>query len=97
MNRNVNELIEYPKEGILSKEIFKDEKSSMTLFCMAAGTRISEHKSVKRGIVYVLEGDGIFKLEKDIKMKNGVFIHMEENAVHSLKADKNTSFLLFLY
>lgn len=97
MNKDIKKLIEYPKQGILSKEIIKSEKIDVTLFCMAAGTEISEHTSTKQGFVYVVEGRGIFNLEgKNIKMLPGVFIFMKENAVHSLKAEEETAFLLAL-
>ena len=90
-------MIEYPKEGVLSKEIFKNEKIDITLFCMAKKTEISEHTSTKQGIIQVLEGKGIFNLEgKDIEMKPGIFIFMKENAIHSLNAEENTSFVLSL-
>ncbi len=96
MNEKISELIEYPKKGVLSKVIVKDTLN-VTLFCMAKGTEISEHTSTKKGFVYVIEGDGLFTLEgKDIGMLPGVFIYMKEHAVHSLKADENTSFLLVL-
>ncbi|VVB77771.1 Cupin domain protein [uncultured archaeon] len=95
--KDIIKIIEYPKEGVLSKEILKDRKLNLTLFCMAKNTEISEHTSTKAGTVYVIEGNGIFNLEgKDIIMKEGVLIHMKENAVHSLKAIENTSFLLTL-
>ena len=96
-NKNIKQLIEYPKQGILSKEIVKNEKIDITLFCMAKGTNIGEHTSTKAGFVYVLEGKGIFNLEgKNIKMQLGEFIFMMENKVHSLKAEENTAFLLTL-
>ncbi len=97
MNEQIKELIEYPKKGILSKSIVGNNKLDVTLFCMAAGTEMSEHTSVKQGFVYVIEGDGVFNLEgKAIKMSPGAFIYMNENAVHSLKANENTSFILAL-
>ncbi len=97
MNEKINELIEYPKKGILSKDIIKNNKLNVTLFCMAKGTEISEHTSTKQGFVYIIEGNGIFNLKgKDITMSSGVFIYMKENAIHSLKADENTSFMLVL-
>ena len=90
-------LIEYPKEGILSKEIFKNNNADTTLFCLASGAGMSEHTSTKEGFVYVLEGEGSFNLEgKNIKMKQGVFIYMNKNAVHSLKAKDKMAFLLTL-
>ncbi|MDP1695646.1 MAG: cupin domain-containing protein [archaeon] len=97
MNKNISEMIEYPKQGILSKSILKTGGLDITLFCMAAGTKISEHTSTKKGIIQVIGGKGTFRLEgKNIKMKPNILIFMKENAVHSLKAEKNTSFILTL-
>ena len=97
MNEQIKELIEYPKTGILSKDIVKNDKLNVGLFCMAKGTDMSEHTSTKQGTVYVVEGDGIFNLEgKDIAMTPGALIYMKENAVHSLKANENTCFILTL-
>ncbi len=97
MNKNINDLIEYPKEGILSKNL-AGESANVTLFCMAKGTKISSHTSTKKCFIYVIEGEGIFNLEgKDIKMISGIFIFMKENAIHSLNAKENTSFILCLF
>lgn len=94
---NVKELIEYPREGILSKELVKADEFNITLFCMSGGTEISEHTSTKEGFLIVLEGEGTFNLEgEDISMKPGIFIFIEKNAAHSLKADENTAFILSL-
>lgn len=90
-------MIEYPNKGILSKQIIKSDKQDATLFCMAAGTEIDEHTSTKEGSVHVIEGKGVFNLRgKDIEMIPGEFIFMPENAVHSLKAEENTAFILNL-
>jgi nitric oxide dioxygenase len=96
--QNLYQRIEYPKNGVLSKVIIKSDNLDSTLFCMASRTEISEHTSTKNGLVLVLEGEGLFNLKgKDIIMKPGVLIYMEKNAAHSLKAMKNTSFLLVLF
>ena len=93
---NIKEMIDYSANGVLSKVVSK-KGLEVTLFCMAAGTSIGEHTSTKKGCVYVLEGKGVFNLAgEDIVMKEGVIIEMAENAKHSLKAEENTSFLLFL-
>ncbi|PIR73505.1 MAG: cupin domain-containing protein [Candidatus Moranbacteria bacterium CG10_big_fil_rev_8_21_14_0_10_35_21] len=99
MHQELKKLIEYPSSGILSKEIDKNEKVEISLFCMAKGTDLSEHTSTREGLVVVLDGEGEFILEgKNIKMTPGVLIHMQANAVHSLKAqEKNTAFLLILF
>lgn len=95
--KNVKDLISYSEGGVLSKELVKTSASSVTLFCMAKGTAISEHTATRAGFVFVLEGNGVFTLEgKAIAMEPGAFIFLERNAVHSLKAKENTSFLLSL-
>lgn len=97
MTEEITKLIEYPKKGILSKDVVKNDKLNVTLFCMAGGTEISEHTSTKQGFVYVVEGDGVFNLKgKDIPMSPSTFIYLEKNDAHSLKARENTSFLLVL-
>ena len=96
-DKKLKDLIDYSKDGILSKKLIKNENIDVTLFCMAGGTELSEHTSTKEGFIYVVEGNGIFNLEgKKIEMIPGVFISMKKNAVHSLKAEENTSFILSL-
>ena len=94
---SIKDMVEYPHEGVLSKDIVKTKKNNVSLFCMAAGTEMGEHTSIRQGFIYVVEGRGIFNLEgKEIKMLPGVFIFMKENAIHSLKAEENTAFILSL-
>ena len=94
---NLRENISYSAGGILSKEIIKNSKLNVTLFCMAKGTELSEHTSTKQGFIYVVEGKGVFNLAgENITMLSGVLINMQENVVHSLKVEENTSFLLSL-
>lgn len=95
--KNLKAMIEYPREGIISKVISKTGKKEVTLFSMAKGTEISEHTSTKEGMVYVLEGKGTFILRDNrIKMESGVIIFMDKNSPHSLEAEENTNFLLVL-
>jgi len=96
-SQNLKESISYSEGGILSKEIVKNDKLNITLFCVSKAAEISEHTSTKQGFVYIIEGEGIFNLEgKDIQMLPGVLIQMQENMVHSIKAEQNTSFFLVL-
>ena len=96
-SEKIDEMIEYPNKGVLSKELVRTGKTNITLFCMSNGTEISDHTSTKEGFVYVVEGNGTFTLEgEDIKMDPGVLIFMKKDAVHSLKAHENTSFILSL-
>ena len=95
--KELNKLMEFPKEGIFSTVLAKSDSFNYTLMCLAKGTNIDTHTSTKNGCVQVLKGRGIFKLfGKDIRMKQGVFIFMPKNAPHSLKADEDLAILLCL-
>ena len=97
MHEKIMELIDYSAKGILSKELVKNDKLNVTLMCMAEGTELSDHTSTREGTVYVVEGQGVFKLKgEDIAMAPGVLIHMAADSVHSLKVQENTSFILTL-
>ena len=94
---NLQDLIEYPSSGILSKVLVKDNHSQHNLFCLAAGTEISEHTSTRNALITVVEGTGTLNLEgKNIVLIPGVFIFMPANAPHAVQAEENLSFTLTL-
>ena len=96
-SKDLNDLMEFPKEGIFSTVLAKSDDFNYTLMCLSAGTDIEEHTSTKNGVVQVLKGKGIFRLfDEDIEMKPGVFIFMPKDAPHSLKAEEDTAILLSL-
>lgn len=96
--KNIRRIMSYPEGGVVSTVVSKGEKASVTLFCMAAGTEISDHTSTKDALVYVIEGTGIFMIEGEkISLNDGVFFEMKKDSVHSISAHKNLAFLLFLF
>lgn len=96
--KDLEKMMEFPKEGIFSKVLVKTNDSNYTLMCLAKGADISEHTSTREAAVTVLKGKGTFVLSgKKIKMKPGVFIFMPKNAPHSLSAQENLAILLSLF
>ncbi|CAD0233117.1 conserved hypothetical protein [Planktothrix agardhii] len=94
---NLKDKIQYSDAGIFSSVLWKNEICQYTLFCLAKGTDISEHTSSRNATVQVLEGAGILTLNgEDIQLKPGIFIVMDANAPHALKAESNLAFLLTL-
>ena len=95
--KNLNDMMEFPREGVFSKVLAKGDTSNHTLMCLAKGTDISEHTSTREGVVTVLKGKGTFVLYgKKIKMAPGVFIFMPKDAPHSLSASEDLAILLSL-
>jgi len=96
-SRDLNEIMQFPKEGVFSTVLTKSDEYNYTLMCLAAGTDIDTHTSTKNGVVQVLKGKGTFKLfDKEIEMKPGIFIFMPKDAPHSLKAEEDLAILLLL-
>lgn len=94
---DLQQLVEYPNEGILSKVLLKDNNCQYTLFCLASGTEIEEHTSTRNAVLTVIEGKGKLILEgKEIELQTGVFVFMKANAPHALEASENLTFLLTL-
>lgn len=95
--KDLNNLMQFPKEGVYSTVLAKSDTYNYTLMCLGKGTDIDTHTSTRNGVVQVLKGKGIFTLfDKDIEMKEGVFIFMPKNAPHSLSADEDLAILLLL-
>ncbi len=95
--KNLNEMMEFPREGIFSKVLVKTDISNHTLMCLAKGSNISEHTSTREAAVTVLKGKGTFVLNGEkIKMKPGLLIFMPKNAPHSLSAEEDLAILLSL-
>ena len=95
--KNLEKMMEFPKEGVFSRVLVKGDVSNHTLMCLSKGTDISEHTSSREAAVTVLKGNGTFILNgKKVKMEPGVFIFMPKNAPHSLIASENLTILLSL-
>jgi nitric oxide dioxygenase len=96
-SKELDELMEFPKEGVFSTVLAKSDTYNYTLMCLSAGTDIDTHTSTKNGVVQVLKGKGTFRLfDKDIETKPNTFIFMPKDAPHSLKAEEDLAILLCL-
>ncbi|WP_204153374.1 cupin domain-containing protein [Leptolyngbya sp. CCY15150] len=93
----LNDHLNFPDAGVLSKVIWKDAVCQSSLFCLAEGTEISEHTATRNATVQVIAGSGTLTLEgKPIALEPGVFVFMAANAPHALAAATNLAFLLTL-
>lgn len=91
----IHDLLEYPQAGVLSKVLLNDQQCQYTLFCLAAGTEISEHTASRNATVHVLDGRGTLTLNgQDIALEPGMFVVMPARVPHALAATDNLAFLL---
>lgn len=84
---NLADLINYQDGSVVSKELIKKEKGSLTLFAFSQGQGLSEHTAPFDAFVYILEGRAEITISKEIKTinsKEGII--MPANQPHSVKA-----------
>ena len=91
-------MIEFPKDGIVSKTALKKAGKDVTLFCMSAGQLMSSHTSSYPAIIHVLQGKGEVTLaNKKYEAKPNAWFYMPAGLLHAIKARQNLVFLLTLF
>lgn len=95
---HLDDLIEFPKDGILSKTIHESDSGEADLFMLPKGGKISGHTSSRDAAVMILRGEGQFMLgDHWHDVKAGDWFFMEAGLVHALSAKEDLAFLLTLF
>ena len=95
--KNVFDMIEMPKEGILSVSVVDNEFFKVVLFMMPAGQYLSPHTSTMPATVGVAKGLADFTLGDEVhEVKPGDYFFMPPNFNHAIKAKEDFVFLLTL-
>ena len=96
--KHLNELVEFPNEGILSKTVWEGSTGEADLFMLPKGEKISSHTSSRDAAVMILRGEAEFTLGDEIyQVETGDWFFMEAGLVHALSATKDLVFLLTLF
>lgn len=95
--KNLLEMIDMPKEGILSIAVEDNEHYKVVLFMMPAGQYLSPHTSTMPATVYVIQGKADFLLgDAQYQVKPGDHFYMPPNYNHAIRAHEDLVFLLNL-
>jgi nitric oxide dioxygenase len=95
--KHLDDLIEFPKQGVLSKTVFEGPSAEADLFMLPRGEKISGHTSSRDATVLILRGEAEFTLgQQTYKVKPGDWFFMEAGLVHALSASEDLVFLLTL-
>jgi len=91
------ELVNYQDGSIVSKEIIKKEKGTVTLFAFDKGQGLSEHTAPFDALVYNFDGKAeVIIAGKTHLMNTGEIILMPANKPHALKAIERFKMLLVM-
>lgn len=94
---NLLEMMDMPKQGILSVTVEENEYVNITLFMMPVGESLSPHTSAMPATVYIIQGLADFTLGEDnCEVKPGDCFFMPPNYRHAVKAKEDLAFLLIL-
>jgi len=84
---DVNSLIEYANEGIVSKTIINKSSGTITLFAFDKGESLSEHTAPFDALVHVIDGKANIIINKQKHtLKAGESIIMPANIPHAVEA-----------
>jgi len=90
-------LIDYHKGSIVSREILKKEKGTVTVFSFDQGQGLSEHTAPFDAMVQVLEGEAVIAISGEPHTVGaGQMIIMPANKPHSVRAEKPFKMLLIM-
>jgi len=90
-------LVDYQDGSVVSKEIIKKEKGSVSLFAFDKGQGLSEHTAPFDALVYIFDGKVEISIAgKQYSLKVGETIIMPANKPHSLKAVDRFKMLLVM-
>lgn len=93
----LNNLVDYQDGSIVSKEIIKKEKGTVSLFAFDKGQGLSEHTAPFDALVYILDGQVEISIAaKRHYLKAGQTIIMPANKPHALKAAERFKMLLVM-
>lgn len=84
---NINDLIEYQENSVVSREIIKKETGTVTIFAFDNGEGLSEHTAPFDAMVQIVDGTAeiIINNTNNIVQK-GEMIIMPGNVPHALNA-----------
>ena len=90
-------LVDYQNGSVVSKEVIRKDKGTLTLFAFDKGQGLSEHTAPFAAFVYILDGETEISIAaKAHNLKAGEAIIMPANKPHSLKAIERFKMLLVM-
>jgi quercetin dioxygenase-like cupin family protein len=94
---NLNKLIDYQEDSVVSRSLIKKKTGNVTLFAFDQGQALSEHTAPFDAMAYILDGEAEITISgKTFHLNTGEMIIMPANEPHALKAVKKYKMLLIM-
>ena len=84
---NIENLVDYQKDSVVSMEVIKKELGTVTLFAFDKGQGLSEHSAPFDAMVQIIDGEAEITLNGEPNLvSKGEMIIMPANVPHALQA-----------
>ncbi len=94
---NLNELIDFQKDSVVSRTLLDKEAGTVTLFAFDKGQGLSEHTTPFDALVNIIEGEASVIISGEtFQLKKGEMIIMPANEPHALKAIDKFKMILIM-
>lgn len=92
---DVNSMLEYQEDAIVSRVLLKEKSGNITLFAFDKDQELSEHTAPFNAVVQVLEGKAQISIDaKPYEVSAGQIIILPANIPHALFADERFKMVL---
>jgi len=89
--------IEIPRDGILSRTVFNNDRLKIVFFGFSQAQELSAHTSPMPAILYFVQGEATLTLGEDKhEARAGTLVHMPPLLPHSIQARTPLSLMLVL-
>ena len=93
--QDINQLINYQEDSVVSREIVNKQGGTITLFAFDKSQGLSEHRAPYDALVLVTEGTAEITISGKVnQVKSGQILLMPANKPHAIKATERFKMLL---
>jgi quercetin dioxygenase-like cupin family protein len=90
-------LVDYQEGSVVSREILKMDKGTVTLFAFAEGQGLSEHSAPFDALIYLLEGEAEITISaKPYQLRAGDMIIMPAHQPHAIQGKGRFKMMLVM-
>lgn len=91
-------MIEFARDGIVSKTVIDEACAKVILFCMEKGQSLSEHTASMPATIQIIQGcASVLMGEERLAAEPGSFYYMPARLNHAIDATDDMVFLLTLF
>ncbi len=95
--KNLQKMVEYQQNAVVSSEIIKNSSGTVTLFAFDRGQGLSEHTAPYDALVNIIDGEAMVKISGEPRtVKSGEIILMPAGKPHSLEAVEKFKMMLVM-